>query len=183
MGLRSVRLQLSSGTGTPTVPHRNRTLFPTELRTRATAVWTRGAWHCRRLVSLTSTPEKLSGSEQRSRVSMRATAVEAGVFWNCSRSNRRQSHTQGLSWRPVQTQHVCEVTGFSQNNESNSIKSNSTQLRCLHDVWQCFLNSVVYCAAVLCDSMYETTHNKNIHVQDTKHINIPEIRTKLICLS
>lgn len=105
MGLLSARLQVSSGMGTPTVPQRSSTLLPTELRTRATAVWTRGAWQRRSSASPNSTPERLSGSAQRRRVSMNATADD-GLFWNCTRSNRRQSQIQGLSWRPLSTNNI-----------------------------------------------------------------------------
>lgn len=59
--------------GTPTVPQRSRTLLPSELRTRATAVCTRGPWHLCSSDSVKRTPDKLSGSEHLSLVSMRAT--------------------------------------------------------------------------------------------------------------
>ena len=65
--------QDKSGMGTPMVPQRNITLFPTALRTRATAVCMRGIWQRRNSASLKSTPERLSGAEQRSRVSINAT--------------------------------------------------------------------------------------------------------------
>ena len=111
MGLLSARFQESSGMGTPMVPQRRSTLLPTELRTRATAVCTRGAWQRRSSVSLKKTPERLSGSAHRRRVSTNATADD-GVFWNCTRSNRRQSHTQGLSWRPLNTNKIIKVTQY-----------------------------------------------------------------------
>ena len=91
--------QARSGLGTPMVPQRSSTLFPTALRTCATAVWTRGAWHLRSSASLNRTPDRLSGAAQRRRVSINATE-NVGNFWNWTRSYRRQSHSQGLSWRP-----------------------------------------------------------------------------------
>ncbi|KAK6301424.1 hypothetical protein J4Q44_G00274770, partial [Coregonus suidteri] len=75
----------SSGIGTPMVPQRSRTLFPRELLTRATAVWTRGPWHLWSAVSLNSTPDRLSGSAQLSLVSIRTTEDD-GDFWNWTRS-------------------------------------------------------------------------------------------------
>lgn len=112
MGLPSARDQDSSGMGTPMVPQRSRTLLPIELRTLATAVWTRGDWHLRSSASEKRTPDRLSGSAQRKRVSMNATEDE-GNFWNRTKSKRRQSHSQGLSWRPAQRT-VHSVTAWKQ---------------------------------------------------------------------
>ncbi|TNN80937.1 hypothetical protein EYF80_008942 [Liparis tanakae] len=71
--------------GTPMVPQRSSTLFPTALRTRATAVWIRGSWQRRSSTSLNRTPDTLSGAEHLSLVSMNATERD-GDFWNWTRS-------------------------------------------------------------------------------------------------
>lgn len=94
--LPSALLQDRSGMGTPTVPQRSRTLLPTALLTRATAVCTRGPWQRLSSASLNSTPERLSGAAHLSLVSMKARGGD-GDFWNWTRSYSRQSQTQGLS--------------------------------------------------------------------------------------
>lgn len=96
----SALLQLSSGMGTPVVPHRSSTVLPRMVFTLATDVWTTGLWHFLSSTWLKRTPARLRGVKHFSLGSMNAMLGD-WKFRKWTISYRLQSHTQGLSCKPV----------------------------------------------------------------------------------
>lgn len=96
----SARLQLSSGMGTPVVPHRSSTVLPRMVFTLATDVCTTGLWHFLSSTWLKKIPARLRGVKHFSLGSMNAMLGD-WKFRKWTISYRLQSHTQGLSCKPV----------------------------------------------------------------------------------
>lgn len=96
----SALLQLSSGMGTPVVPQRSSTVLPRMVFTLATDVCTTGLWHFLSSTWLKNTPARLRGVKHFSLGSMKAMLGD-WKFRKCTISYRLQSHTQGLSCKPV----------------------------------------------------------------------------------
>lgn len=99
-GAPSALLQLSSGMGTPVVPHRSSTVLPRMVFTLATDVCTTGLWHFLSSTWLKKTPARLRGVKHFSLGSMNAMLGD-WKFRKWTISYRLQSHAQGLSCKPV----------------------------------------------------------------------------------